>query len=80
MQEHRTLGETREMIVQKIHEAGKPLTRAGIAKAIRRKKTPHLIDIIDALVDDKILGRGVKTFHNGVQGYVYWLIEDPEEA
>lgn len=73
MQEHRPLSETRELIVRSLIEAERPLTRTEIARALARKKSPHLIDIIDNLVDEQILDRGVKTFHNGVQGYVYSL-------
>ena len=49
----------------------RPLTRTEIVNRLNRKKTPHLIDMMDTLVDDGIFHRSIVTFNNGVTGYVY---------
>ncbi len=70
---HRTQKQTRQEIIRIISESADPLTRTQIAAALNRKKSPHLIRIIDELVKEKILVREVVTFHNHVQGYTYAL-------
>ena len=49
----------------------RPLTRSEIVNRLNRKKTPHLIDMMDRLVQDGIFARSIVTFNNGVTGYVY---------
>jgi rRNA maturation protein Rpf1 len=72
-QDHRPRDEARELILQAITEANSGLTRTQIANAIERTKTPHLIDLIEELVDEGHLTRHVKVFGNGVEGYIYSL-------
>jgi len=72
-QEHRPRDETRNLILEALAQADDPLTRTEIARALHRRKSPHLIAMIDELVDDGLIVRDVVTFHNGVQGYVYAL-------
>jgi len=72
-QDHRPLDETRQLIIDCLTEYDTPLTRTQIARHLKRRKTPHLITIIDDLVADGYLMRDVITFNNGVQGYVYAL-------
>lgn len=76
-QEHRPYNKTRFTIIQAMLTSENPLTRTQIAQLLNRKKTPHLINILNNLVDEGILIRDVKTFHNGVQGYTYHLNPDP---
>lgn len=75
-QDHRPRDETLEMIVEAVAHAPSGLSRTQIADAINRAKTPHLIDLIEGLVDAGYLERHVKVFRNGVQGYVYVLHAD----
>jgi hypothetical protein len=70
-QDHRSRDEARELIVQAIASAKTGLTRTQIANMLERTKTPHLIDLIEELVDEGILIRHVKVFGNGVEGYIY---------
>lgn len=70
-QEHRPRDETRRMIVQVVTRSPSPMTRTQIARALKRRKTPHLNTLIDELVDEGYLIRAVVTFNNGVQGFVY---------
>lgn len=70
-QAHRQKSETYKLILDLLAEEGVPLTRTEIARGIHRQKTPHLISLIDGMVDKGLLEKNVKTFHNGVQGYVY---------
>lgn len=72
-QDHRPRDTARELILQAITEANSGLTRTQIADALERTKTPHLIDLIEELVDEGYLTRHVKLFGNGVEGYVYSL-------
>lgn len=72
-QDHRSRGDARELILAAITEANSGLTRTQIANAIERTKTPHLINLIEELVDEGVLTRHVKVFGNGVEGYVYSL-------
>lgn len=73
VQEHRPREETRELILQTIRSSPAPLTRTEIARAIGRVKSPHLIELIDSLVEDNLLHRETMSFHNGVEGYIYSL-------
>lgn len=74
MQFHRAREDTEKLIIDAIRSHGKPMTRTEIARAINRKKTPHLNLIIDGLVESEGLKKDlVPVFHNGVEGYVYWL-------
>ncbi|MCS6835790.1 MAG: winged helix DNA-binding protein [Anaerolineae bacterium] len=72
-QHHRTQDETIRLILHVVSQSQEPMTRAAICAAIGRHKTPHLIALIDGLVAAGYLHRSVKTFHNGVQGYVYQM-------
>ena len=76
-QEHRPREATEQLIVGVITQSSGPLTRTQIARALKRKKTPHLISIIDDMVASGLLERQVFVFHNGVQGYVYSLPGSP---
>jgi len=73
-QQHRSQQETVRLILHVVSNSPQPMTRAAICAAIGRQKTPHLTILIDNLVASGYLERAVKTFHNGVQGYVYWAV------
>lgn len=75
-QDHRPRSETRRMMIEIVAKSEDPLTRTQIVNGLNRKKTPHLIDMMDNLVDEKIFQRNVVTFHNGVTGYVYSLAKE----
>lgn len=70
-QKHRARDDTLALIVAAVAAAPDGLTRSQIAAALARTKTPHLIDLIESLVDQGILLRQVKVFGNGVEGYLY---------
>ena len=70
-QDHRARDEARQLILQAVAQANSGLTRTQIANALEREKTPHLIDLIEELVDEGYLVRHVKVFGNGVEGYIY---------
>jgi hypothetical protein len=70
-QDHRARDEARQMILKAVTEAQSGLTRTQIANVIERTKTPHLIDLIEELVEEGYLVRHVKVFGNGVEGYIY---------
>ncbi len=70
-QDHRPRTATREMMIDIVAQSQEPLTRTQIVNRLNRKKTPHLIDMMDAMVDQGIFNRSIVTFHNGVTGYVY---------
>ena len=74
MQEHRSRDETIHLILQAIHASPQGLTRSQIARALGRRKTPHLITLIDEMVASDLLRREVITLHNGVQGYLYFAM------
>lgn len=73
MQEHRERDQTRKLIVEVIQSHGRPLTRTQISRALNRKKSPHLITLIDEMAQENLLTKQIVTFHNGVTGYVYSL-------
>ncbi len=75
-QDHRPRTETRRLMIEIVAESENPLTRTQIVSGLNRKKTPHLINMMDALVDEGIFSRDVVTFHNGVSGYVYSLAKE----
>lgn len=70
-QDHRARDEARQMIIQAVSAANSGLTRTQIARVLERTKTPHLIDLIEELVEEGHLVRHVKVFGNGVEGYIY---------
>ncbi|MCY4465158.1 MAG: hypothetical protein OXE46_06445 [Chloroflexi bacterium] len=70
-QDHRPRTETRQMMIDIVEQSERPLTRTEIVNRLNRKKTPHLIDMMDRLVADGIFARSIVTFNNGVTGYVY---------
>ncbi|MDQ7028026.1 MAG: hypothetical protein Q9P44_20990 [Anaerolineae bacterium] len=72
-QDHRSRDTARQLILQVLANADSGLTRTQIAEALGRSKTPHLIDLIEELVDEGYLTRRVKLFGNGVEGYIYRL-------
>ena len=70
-QDHRPRSETRQMMIDIVAQSEHPLTRTEIVNRLNRKKTPHLIHMMDDLADEGVFEREVKTFHNGVTGYKY---------
>ena len=70
-QDHRPRSETRQMMIDIVARSERPLTRTEIVNRLNRKKTPHLINMMDSLVDDGVFSRSIVTFNNGVTGYVY---------
>lgn len=70
-QDHRARKKTLTLILKTIENHPSGLTRSQIAKALERTKTPHLIRLIESLVEDGYVQRQVKIFGNGVEGYVY---------
>jgi hypothetical protein len=75
LQEKRAVGDTRRLIVDLVYDSPKPLTRLQIARLIDRKKTPHLIGLIEQLVAEGAITRGCSVAPNGVLTYWYVGIE-----
>ncbi len=59
------------MMIDIVARSERPLTRTEIVNRLNRKKTPHLINMMDALVADGVFNRNIVSFNNGVTGYVY---------
>ena len=70
-QDHRPRSETRQLMIDIVARSERPLTRTEIVNRLNRKKTPHLINMMDALVDEGVFLRSVFTLHNGVTAYEY---------
>jgi len=70
-QDHRPKDETRQLILMAVANSPAGLTRTEIANTLDRAKTPHLIDLIESLVEAGDLQREIKVFGNGVEGYIY---------
>ena len=75
MQEHRQKSHTYTMIIEALIQTPE-MTRTQIARAINRKKSPHLNTLLYQLVEEGILQHRIIQFHNGVSGYVYSLTKD----
>jgi hypothetical protein len=71
IQDHRPREEARELILEAVAQSKNGLTRSQIAKTIERTKTPHLIDLIEELVEEGHLQRRIKIYANGVEGFLY---------
>lgn len=71
--EHRTREETRQEILNLLQRVNRPLTRTQIARAIGRAKAPHIVHLIDELVDDGLLKRELTTFRTRAKGYIYFM-------
>lgn len=74
-QDHRPRSETRQMMIEIVAKSEKPLTRTEIVNRLKRKKTPHLISMMNSLVEEGIFVRSMVTFNNGVTGYVYSIAD-----
>lgn len=68
----REVGDTRNMIVEIVTKAARPLTRLQIAKALERSKSPWLISLIIELADKGQIFEHVSTLKNGMLEYRYW--------
>ena len=77
-QDHRPRSETRQLMIDIVASSERPLTRSEIVNRLNRKKTPHLIDMMDRLVQDGVFTRSIVTFNNGVTGYVYTVAHAEE--
>lgn len=75
-QDHRPLTQTRQLMIDIVAQSEQPLTRTEIVNRLNRKKTPHLISMMDDLVDTGVFRRSIFTFNNGVTGYVYSLAQE----
>lgn len=73
IQSHRKVGRSL-MLIQEYVAKNDGVTRLEIAAAIKRKKTPHLIELIEHLVEVGILRKSCER-HSGITGvqYVYRL-------
>ena len=74
-QDHRPHNETRKLMIEIVSNSSKPMTRTQIVNGLNRKKTPHLISMMDVLVDEGIFQRDSITLNNGVSGYVYSIVQ-----
>ncbi|MCY4072021.1 MAG: hypothetical protein OXG60_12055 [Chloroflexi bacterium] len=74
-QDHRPRSETRQLMIEVVAKSEKPLTRSEIANRVQRKKTPHLVNMMDSLVEEGIFVRSIITFNNGVTGYIYSIAD-----
>ena len=72
-QVHRPKTETRELMIDIVARSERPLSRTEIVNRLNRKKTPHLIDMMDRLADEGVFQKRLHTFNNGVTGFVYTL-------
>lgn len=74
-QSHRTVGRSLEMIVEFVADNG-AVTRGQIADHLKRKKTPHLVAMIEHLVEVGLLEKTSES-HEGIVGFqwVYRLAE-----
>ena len=54
--------ETRKMMINIVATSDQPLTRTQIVNGLNRKKTPHLIDMMDGLVDEGDIQSGCCDF------------------
>ena len=70
-QQKRGRGETIIAIIDAVYDASEPLSRLEIARAIGRAKTPHLVSIIEGLVQQNVLIRYVTVASNGAPMYFY---------
>ncbi len=77
-QRNRTLDETVYAIYEAVKQAPTPLSRLEICRAVGRKKTPHMITIIEEMVRKGWLRRVQSTFHNGAVLYLYAAAEFAE--
>jgi predicted transcriptional regulator len=73
---HRTQDETRSAIFEIVASSSRPLSRREIAEALGRAKSPHILNMIESLVEQGYFVRTITTRHNGVQGYAYTVSDE----
>lgn len=71
-QRKRTRRDTETAILDALYEAGRPLSRLDICRAVGRAKSPHLIAVIEALCTDGEIKRALAIGPNGKSTYVYF--------
>ncbi len=74
LRRNRTVEGTVLAIYETLRDSPTPLSRLEIARAIQRRKTPHLIQIIEEMVRKGWLTRTQTAYHNGVVVYLYAAI------
>lgn len=72
-QQHRDREQMRALIVELLSASTGALSRTEIARAIQRQKSLNVNSLLEEMVQDGRLERGIRTYRNGVQGYEYWL-------
>ena len=70
---YRSVDDTRALIVHECLKAKQPLSRGQICKALKRSKSPALIQIMESLVAEGHLKRDQEIRPNGVVMYYYSL-------
>lgn len=70
-QSKRGRGDSIIAVIDAVYDAPAPLSRSDIAKALGRAKTPHLVSIIEGLVQQNVLIRYVTVASNGAPMYFY---------
>jgi predicted transcriptional regulator len=79
MSKYRTPEETEFAIIWALRTAEAPMSRSDIAKSIGRRKTPHLIDIIEGLVERGVIVTSEGEMPNGMPIFYYSLAGYSEE-
>lgn len=72
IQGRRAVGDTMQLIIEKVKASPKPMTRLEIARALERSKTPHLVALIIELADSGQIIEHVRHRANGMLEYSYW--------
>lgn len=75
-QSHRRVGRSLQMM-QEIVADSEGLNRREICEALGRKKSPHLVDLIEHLVSCGVFEREDIGSPNGLPHYIYRLSDSP---
>ena len=75
-QEHRSIGDTYDLIVRALRDSERAMTRLQIARAINRKKSPRLNLIIEGMVANGWLERTVIKLTDKQDEFYYVLVGD----
>jgi len=74
-QDHRPRSKTRQLMIDIVAGSEHPLSRTEIVNQLNRKKTPHLIDMMEALADAGVFQKDLVIFNNRVTGYKYSMAQ-----
>jgi hypothetical protein len=72
--DYRSTQDTKELVLFFLHKFGHPLSRADIARLIKRRKSPGLSKLLNQMANDGDVRVWIQQLPNGTGKYVYEIM------